>query len=150
MIPRFRPEVLVAARERQGWTVADLASRLDVALAAADVTRARSPAARDRVSKWERGMETPSPRFVPVLARTINVDAIALFDVDPDALTFTQLRYVRGWTETMLAETAGVGLTMFRRTVAGHRPLSGDVASRLANALRVSRAELQRTIAREA
>jgi len=109
--------------------------------------RARRIAAwENRIGAWERGIDTPSATYVPTLARVLGVEPLSLFDADPAAPSFTALRLAAGLTLQALAEATGISYTSLHRMARGVARAPDDAASKLANALGVTVAQLRASI----
>jgi transcriptional regulator with XRE-family HTH domain len=158
-VPRFRPSVLLEARERAKLTQLQLAMMCEAAApqqqrppakGAANDERARRVGAwESRVGAWERGIDAPSATYVPTLARVLDVEPLALFDVDLAAPPFTALRLAAGLTLQALAEATGISYTSLHRMVRGVSRLSGQAAEQLASTLGVTVPELVASIERD-
>ena len=59
------PDTFKSSRISNGYTQADLASKLGVTI--------------PTVSVWERGLSSPSPRYIPQLAELFNVPKKEIF-----------------------------------------------------------------------
>ena len=67
-----------------------------------------------RVSRIERGIGASTVRRrpdIPTLARVLGVAPLVLFDVDPDAPSFTALRMAAGLTLQALSEATAISYT---------------------------------------
>lgn len=157
-VPRFRSSVLLEARERAGLTQLQLATLADEATPREPRESKRSPADENarrlrtwesRIGSWERGVDAPTASYIPTLARLLNLEPLALFEVDPAAPTFTALRLAAGLTLDSLANVTGLTYSTLHRMVRGATKLPADAASKLAMALGVSPAELVAAIERD-
>ena len=156
--PRFRPAVLLDARERAKLTQLQLATRADEATehrhspakgdAAAEQAR-RIRTWESRIGAWERGIDAPSAPYIPTLARLLQLEPLSLFEVDPSAPPFTALRLAAGLTLQALAEATGISYTSLHRMVRGVSRLSGDAAEQLAGTLGVTVPDLVASIERD-
>lgn len=158
-VPRFRPSVLLEARERAKLTQLKLATLCENA--SSQVGRLSTTSARDdehvrrigawesRIGAWERGIDAPSATYVPILATVLDVEPLALFEVDPAAPPFTALRMAAGLTLQALAEATGISYTSLYRMVRGVSRLSGEAAEQLADRLGVTVPELVASIGRD-
>ncbi len=162
-MPKFRASVLLEARERAGLSQVELATLAEQATAVkpdkaskqrsakaiAEETRRRVRTWQSRLGAWERGVDSPSAAYVPMLARLVDVPPLAFYDVDPVAPSFTALRFARGLTLRELADATGVSYTSLHRMLRGVTELSMDVVDRLAPALEVGSAEVLAAIERD-
>ncbi len=138
-VPKFRPAVLLAARERAGLTQLQLATRADEATPHKHVrtkqSRSEEAARRirtweSRIWAWERGVDAPSASYVPTLAKLLDLDPLALFEVDPAAPPFTAVRLAAGLTLQALAAATGVSYSSLHRMVRGVTQLPDEAASK--------------------
>lgn len=158
-VPRFRPSVLLEARERAKLTQLQLATlaedaapherRAATKAARSDERARRIGAWESRIGAWERGIDAPSATYIPTLARVLDVEPLALFEVDPAAPPFTALRLAAGLTLQALAEATGISYTSLHRMVRGVSRLSGQAAEQLAGTLGVTVPELVASIERD-
>jgi transcriptional regulator with XRE-family HTH domain len=156
--PRFRPTVLLKARERANLTQLQLATRASEATGGGRLPETSDAAAEQarrirtwesRIGAWERGVDTPSATYIPTLARLLDLEPLSLFEVDPTAPPFTALRLAAGLTLQALANTTGLSYTSLHRMVRGVTQLPEDAASRIARALSVAPADLVAAIERD-
>jgi transcriptional regulator with XRE-family HTH domain len=158
-VPRFRPSVLLEARQRANLTQLQLATRAEAAtpverypMSTGDSAEARVrriAAWESRIGAWERGIDAPSAAYIPTLARVLDVEPLALFDVDPAAPSFTALRLAAGLTLQALAAASGISYTSLHRMARGVAKVPDDAAKRLASALGITVAQLKASIERE-
>ena len=161
-VPKFRPTVLLQARERAGLSQLELATLAEQATPVqADASMRRSPKAieeerrrrvrtwQSRIGAWERGVDSPSAPYVPMLARLVDVPPLAFYDADTEAPSFTALRFATGLTLHALADATDVSYTSLHRMLRGVTELSEDVVDRLAKALGVGSAEVLAAIERD-
>ena len=155
-VPRFRPSVLLEARERAGLTQLQLATLAEQAtpgkrdgLPPAAETARRIRTWESRIGAWERGVDAPSATYIPTLAKLLDVAPLTLFDVDPAEPPFTALRLTAGLTLQALATETGLSYTSLHRMVRGVTQMPDAAAARLATALSLSREELLASIARD-
>ena len=155
---RFRPVVLLEARERAKLTQPQLAILADEATRANDPHSDNDQSAQQarrirtwesRIGAWERGIDQPSATAIPILARLLGVEPLALFEIDPVAPPITALRLAAGFTLQALSDATNISYTTLHRMIRGVTSLPDDSADRLAEALRVTRGELLAAIARE-
>jgi len=113
------------ARIERGLTQAELANVLGVA-------------GGERVSAWERGVNQPDVRLVPVLASALGVDPAALLGRPQSGLR--ELRWTAGLTAREVGAALQVSRNTYLRYESGERSLPGhaQVVPRLAAALGVS------------
>lgn len=64
-------------------------------------------------------MDSPSARYVPILARLLDVEPLALFEVDAAAPPFTALRLAAGFTLKDLSGAAAISFTSLASDGAG-------------------------------
>jgi transcriptional regulator with XRE-family HTH domain len=83
------------------------------------------------------------------LAKVLNIEPLALFEVDPAAPPFTALRLAAGLTLQALAESTGISYTSLHRMVRGAMRLPGEAAEQLAGKLGVTVPELVASIERD-
>lgn len=159
-VPKFRPSVLLKARERAGLTQRQLATMAEYAtsrgtarsspsVAEETETKRRVRTWDSRIRAWERGIDAPSASYIPTLAKLLGLTPLALFDVDPTAPPFTALRMAAGLTLEALAARTGLPYTSLHRMVRGVTRLPDEAAVQLAAALSVTRAELLASITRD-
>ena len=157
--PRFRASVIPEARQRANLTQLELATLAEEASkqgrrprlqqeSAAERAR-RISAWESRIGAWERGIDTPSATYIPILARVLRVEPLELFDVDPAAPPFTALRMAAGLTLQALSEATGISYTSLHRMARGVAKVPDDAAERLAQTLGVTPAELRASIDRD-
>jgi transcriptional regulator with XRE-family HTH domain len=97
-VARVDGAVLARAREAAGLSQSALAVRIGAS-------------SKQRIWHWERGAEQPHPRFVPRIARVLQVGPLALLDGDPANPTISALRLAAGltcsdiWRRTPIAKT---------------------------------------------
>ncbi len=157
--PRFRPSVLLEARQRAKLTQLQLATLAEDATpverqpasksAPAEERARRIGAWESRIGAWERGIDTPSATYIPTLARVLRVEPLELFDVDPAAPPFTALRMAAGLTLQALSVATGISYTSLHRMVRGVSKVPDDAATRLSRVLDVTVAELRASIDRD-
>lgn len=114
------------ARLERGMTQSELADVLRVA-------------GGERVSAWERGVNQPDVRLVPVLAEVLGVDPAALIGQRPPSL-LRHLRWTAGLTALELGAALHVSRNTYLRYESGERsiPRPAQAVPRLAAALGVS------------
>jgi transcriptional regulator with XRE-family HTH domain len=155
---KFRPDVLMAAREVMGLnqlqlaTLAEEASHstsgpLDDLGTSERVRRVRTW--QSRIGAWERGIDSPSAAHVPMLARLVDVSPLAFYDVDPGAPSFTALRFAAGMTLQGLATATGISYTSLHRMLRGVTELSPDSVDRLSAALGAKPTEIVAAVDRD-
>lgn len=157
-LPRFRPSVLLDARGRAGLTQLQLATLADEAAPrrqqestrSADEDRARRIRTwESRIGAWERGVDAPSATYIPTLARLLDLEPLALFEVDPSSPPFTALRLAAGFTLQALADATGISYTSLHRMVRGVTELPEQAARQLARTLLVTPDELRAAVRRD-
>ena len=131
MVARFRGDRLAAAREDADLTQADLALAIGVSAA-------------QRIANWERGDEQPRPNFIPVLARAVGIEPLALVVVDPSEPGLVGLRLAAGLTVADVAQRTGLPRMTYNRLERGMsvKALTEERLEALAKALGVPADEL--------
>ena len=157
-VPRFRPSVLLEARQRANLTQLQLATWADAATPVerqavstgdpAEERMRRIAAWESRIGAWERGIDTPSATYIPTLAGVLGVEPLALFDVDPAAPSFTALRLAAGLTLQALSRATGISYTSLHRMARGVSKVPDNAARKLAHALSVTVPQLRASIDR--
>lgn len=99
---RLRGRRVARLRTLAGWTQRELA----VELGASD---------RRRVGQWERGLEQPQPRYLPLLAAALNVEPLELLTVERHDPPLLALRLATGLTLTEVAAASGIAYSSYRR-----------------------------------
>lgn len=157
-VPRFRPHVLLEARERAGLTQLELAKLAEQASRAskespqhttAEETTRRVRTWESRIGAWERGVDSPSAPYIPTLARLVGVQPLELYDLDLGAPSFTALRFAAGMTLQALAEVTGISYTSLHRMLRGVTELSPATVARLSSALGASPQEIVASVKRD-
>ena len=155
---KFRPDVLMAAREGMRLNQLQLATLAEEASSSTSGpldylgTSERSRRVRtwqSRIGAWERGIDSPSPAHVPMLARLVDVSPLALYNVDPRAPSVTALRFAAGMTLQVLAAATGISYTSLHRILRGVTDLSPDSVDRLSAALGVEPTEIVAAVDRD-
>lgn len=123
------------ARRNAGLTLREVAAVVGVASGA-------------RVGAWERGLEQPNARFIPLLAKAVNLPTTALLMGEGRNLGLTDLRLARGLSRAELAEAAGLSKMTYHRLEHGVGTRTPDQAtlSALASALSVSSGDVVQAI----
>lgn len=98
----FRGDALANARRAAQLTQQELAAAAGVANEL-------------RVGLWERGEERPHARFIPVLARRLEINPLALLDGEPERPDLTHLRVAAGLSVREMAERAGLTTMSYHR-----------------------------------
>jgi transcriptional regulator with XRE-family HTH domain len=98
----FRGDVLANARRAAQLTQQELAAAAGVANEL-------------RVGLWERGEERPHARFIPVLARRLEISPLALLDGDPERPDLAHLRVAAGLSLREMADRAGLTTMSYHR-----------------------------------
>lgn len=98
----FRGDALLAARNAAQLTQQELAAAAGVANEL-------------RVGLWERGEERPHARFIPVLARRLDIDPLELLDGDPQRPDLAHLRVAAGLSLREMAERTGLTTMSYHR-----------------------------------
>lgn len=132
----FRGDVMARARVARGLSQSQLARMLGVA----------SPR---RVVHWERGLEQPRARFVPEMAKLLDVSPFELLAAEPDSADLATLRTVRGLPAYQVARRLGVSVPTYSRLERG-RPTEVTDAQldALAELLGVSTTRVRALVAR--
>lgn len=103
---RLRGERVAELREAAGLSQGRLAELLGV----------RS---RTQVWEWERGEQQPQPRVFARLAAVLEVDPLALLDVDAEDPPLAGLRLAAGLSLQELATASGLSYSTLRRLESG-------------------------------
>jgi transcriptional regulator with XRE-family HTH domain len=128
----------VAGRKVDGGALRK--ARLNAGLTLRGVASVVGVASGARVGMWERGLEQPNARFVPLLAKAVNLPVTALLAGVGRKPGLIDLRLARGLSGVELAEAAGVSKMTYYRLEQGvgtHTPDRPTLAA-LASALGVS------------
>jgi transcriptional regulator with XRE-family HTH domain len=136
-VARFDGAVLARAREAAGLSQSALAARIGAS-------------SKQRIWHWERGAEQPQPRFIPEIARVLQVDALALLDADPAHPTISALRLAAGMTCSDVWRRASIAKTTYHRIdrgVGARRP-DPAVVTALTRVLHVPEAQILAAIER--
>lgn len=83
-----------------------------------DPTAARGRArasGRRRVGQWERGLEQPQPKYLPLLAAALQVEPLELLTVDRHDPPLLALRLAAGLTLTEVAAASGIPYSSYHR-----------------------------------
>lgn len=146
--PRFRPAVLLEARERAKLTQLQLATLAESTTqrrhSGSTRTRAAETSRRirtweSRIGAWERGVDAPSAPYIPTLARLLDLEPLSLFEVDPAGAAIYGEGLAAGLTLQALADAVGLSYTSLYRMVRGVTQMPDGVAGRLTNNLGVTR-----------
>jgi transcriptional regulator with XRE-family HTH domain len=134
---RFDGAVLARAREAAGLSQSALAVRIGAS-------------SKQRIWHWERGAEQPQPRFVPEIARVLQVDPLALLDGDPAHPTISALRLAAGLTCSDVWRRASIPKTTYHRIDrgVGARRTDPAVVSAIARVLHAREDEIMAAIER--
>jgi DNA-binding XRE family transcriptional regulator len=102
-------------------------------------TRMCKPSQKDTHEMKERGLEQPNARFIPLLARAVNVPTTALLVGEGRNPGLIELRVARGLSGVELAEAAGLSKMTYYRLEQGVGTRTPDrhALSALASALGV-------------
>lgn len=124
-------DALQKARTNRGLTQSQVARTLDLS-------------GGERVSEWERGVRSPAVRLIPQLAAVLGVTPLEFLAL-PNGVDLRALRLVVGRTATEVAAEVHVSPATYLRWESGRLPVGEGPGqrTRLARALRVSRAELE-------
>jgi transcriptional regulator with XRE-family HTH domain len=116
------------ARRNAGLTLREVAVVVGVASGA-------------RVGAWERGLEQPNARFIPLLAKAVNLPAAALLVGEGRKPRLNDLRLARGLSGVELASAAGLSKMTYYRLEHGvsNRIPEDRTLAALASALGVSK-----------
>jgi len=117
---RLRSQRVARLRTLAGWTQQQLAAELGAS-------------GRRRVGQWERGLEQPQPRFVPLLAAALQVEPLELLTVDRQDPPLLALRLAAGLTLTEVAAASGIPYSSYHRLE--HGLVVADPAAATAKAL---------------
>ena len=117
---RLRGQRVARLRTLAGWTQQQLAAELGAS-------------GRRRIGQWERGLEQPQPRFVPLLAAALQVEPLELLTVDRRDPPLLALRMAAGLTLTEVAAASGIPYTSYHRLE--HGLVVADPAAATAKAL---------------
>lgn len=92
---------------------------------------------QERVSDWERGVTTPRPQLIPMLAEALGLDALLFLAADPGAPDLADLRLAAGLSSGELAAAAGITVPRYRRLELGaaHREPAPALVEKLAQLL---------------
>jgi len=134
---RLRSLRVARLRTLAGWTQAELAIELGAS-------------GRRRVGQWERGLEQPQPRFVPLLAAALRVEPLELLAVDRNDPPLLALRLAAGLTLTEVAAASGIAYSSYHRLEHGLIVADPTVATAkaLARAVGVTNDQILRAAAR--
>lgn len=99
---RLRGLRVARLRILAGWTQRQLADELGAL-------------GRRRVGQWERGLEQPQPRYLPLLAAALQVEPLELLAVDRNDPPLLALRLAAGLTLTEVAAGSGIPYSSYRR-----------------------------------
>jgi transcriptional regulator with XRE-family HTH domain len=99
--------------------------RLAAARLAAGLTQEQLAAAisssESRVSEWERGLFSPRPELIPVVAAAVGVPPLQLLDSGPAGPELESLRLAAGLSLQAIAAAAGTSVGRYRRMERGER-----------------------------
>jgi transcriptional regulator with XRE-family HTH domain len=126
-VARVDGDRLARAREAAGLSQAALAQMIGAS-------------SKQRVWQWERGAEQPRPKYVPELAKALNVDPLELLDGDPDQATISALRIAAGLTRDDVWQQAAIAKMTYNRIDrgVGKRAPAPSIVHSLAEVLDVS------------
>jgi transcriptional regulator with XRE-family HTH domain len=108
---------IVANRRVDGTALRQ--ARLNVGLTMSEVAEAVGVADGARIGAWEHGLEQPHPRFVPKLAKVVELPVTALLVGKGLEPTLADLRLTKGLTLTEFASSAGIPRTTCHRLEQG-------------------------------
>jgi len=117
---RLRGLRVARLRTLAGWTQAGLAAELGAS-------------GRRRVGQWERGLEQPQPRYLPLLAAALQVEPLELLTVDRHNPPLQALRLAAGLTLTEVAAASGIPYSSYHRLE--HGLIVADTTAATAKAL---------------
>jgi transcriptional regulator with XRE-family HTH domain len=128
----------VAGRKVDGGALRK--ARLNAGLTLREVAAVVGVASGARVGMWERGLEQPNARFIPMLANAVKLPTTALLVGEGRNPGLIDLRLARGLSGVELAEAAGVSKMTYYRLEQGVGTRTPDrhALSALASALGVS------------
>jgi len=104
-----------------------------------------------RIRAWESGeSERPRPRFIPLLAAALGIDALTLLDVDPEDPPLAALRIAAGKTTHDLYDETGLAAMRYQRLESGINAYKLDHATveGLARAFAVTPQRIRAAVAR--
>ena len=116
---RLRSLRVARLRTLAGWTQAELATELGLG--------------RRRAGQWERGLEQPQPRYLPLLAAALQVEPLELLTVDRHNPPLQALRLAAGLTLTEVAAASGIPYSSYHRLE--HGLIVADTTAATAKAL---------------
>jgi transcriptional regulator with XRE-family HTH domain len=128
----------VAGRKVDGGALRK--ARQDAGLTLREVAAVVGVASGARVGMWERGLEQPNARFIPLLAKAVNLPMTALLVGEGRNSGLIDLRLARGLSGVELAEAAGLSKMTYYRLEhgVGTRAPDRSTLAALASALNVS------------
>lgn len=131
--PTLNPDVLRAARERQGLTQHQLARLVGVA-------------GGERISRWELGMSTPRPRMLIRLADVLEVAPAALLTPDHGPADLRRMRVLAGLSAREFARRMHMSVANIQRWEAGRieRIPPAQVLERVAAAMSAEITDVER------
>jgi transcriptional regulator with XRE-family HTH domain len=126
---------IVANRRIDGTALRQ--ARLTAGLTMSEVAEAVGVADGARIGAWEHGLEQPHPRFIPKLAKVLDLPVTALLVRKGLEPSLADLRVTKGLTLTELASSAGIPRTTCHRLEQGVSARDPDqvTLSALASAL---------------
>lgn len=118
---------IVAGRGVDGTALRQ--ARLNAGLTMSEVAEVVGVADGARIGAWEHGLEQPHPRFIPKLAKVLNLPVMALLMGKGLTPSLADLRLTKGLTLTELASSAGIPRTTCHRLEQGVRTRAPDQAT---------------------
>jgi transcriptional regulator with XRE-family HTH domain len=125
----FSPAALVQLRRSRGLTQERLGELIG--------------RARTNVIRWEKLVDTPSPRYLVKVASALQVRPWQLTSVDPAEATLADLRAWAGLTQLELADAAGLPRSTYSLLERGGLPLRADLAEGIAAVLGCDASEVE-------
>jgi DNA-binding XRE family transcriptional regulator len=104
---------IVANRRVDGTALRQ--ARLTAGLTMSEVAEAVGVGDGARIGAWEHGLEQPHPRFIPKLAKVVELPVMALLIGKGLEPSLADLRVTKGLTLTELASSAGIPRTTCHR-----------------------------------
>lgn len=101
-VARVDGDRLARAREAAGLSQAALAQIIGAS-------------SKQRIWQWERGAEQPRPKYIPALAKVLNVAPLELLDADPGQPTISALRIAAGLTRDEVWQHAAIAKMTYNR-----------------------------------
>ncbi len=134
---RFDGERLARTRQAAGLSQSALALEIGAS-------------SKQRIWQWERGAEQPRPRYIPELAKALDVEPLELLDGNPAQPTISALRLAAGLTRDDVWERAAITKMTYNRIDrgVGARQPDPSIVRALAQVLRKTEDEILAAIER--